>query len=167
MNQIENIELSYLAGLIDGDGSIIAQFVYHKDYKKTMPYEIRLTVQVTQLTKRRHHLEYLLQTIGEGSVRDRKKRNNKDQISDYVLVGPRAVSELLKMLVPYLRIKKKQAELVIRICEQLDNSADPAIFDQTLDLVDHVAALNDSKNRENTAQVVRDRIKKALDESSL
>lgn len=163
MKKISDLDLSYLAGVIDCDGSIIAQFVEHKDYRPENPYEIRLTVQVSQLTIRKWWLTEIFNTIGEGTVRDRKlpKEPNKhvSAMSDYVLVGVRPVSELLKMLVPFLKVKKKQANLVIRISEQLGNSNDPVIYDQTLDLVDQVASLNDSKNRTITAQVVRDRIK--------
>lgn len=83
-------------------------------------------------------------------------------MSDFVLNGPRPVSQLLTMLRPFLKIKQKQANLVIRICEQLPNSHDPNIYDQILDLVDQVAALNDSKNRKITAQVVRNRIRQGL-----
>ena len=159
MNQINDLDLSYLAGVIDCDGSIIAQFVYHKDYKQNNPYEIRLTVQVSQLTKRKWFLTEIRDKVGEGTVRDRKTSKINSNMSDFVLVGPRPVSEFLKMLKPFLKLKEKQANLVIRICEQLPNSDDPDIYNQTIDLVDQVASLNDSKKRTITAQVVRDRIK--------
>jgi hypothetical protein len=178
MNQISDVDLSYLAGVVDCDGSIIAQFVYHKDYNKKNPYEIRLTVQVSQLTKRKWFLTEIREKLGEGVVRDRQTSEKNEgcgyltgvpplggtpTMSDFVLVGPRPVSQFLKMLTPFLKLKKKQANLVIRICEQLANSHDPDIYNQTLDLVDQVASLNDSKNRTITAQVVRDRINQGLD----
>lgn len=171
MNKISDIDLSYLAGVIDSDGSIIAQFVYHKDYNKKNPYQIRLTVQISQLTKRKWFLKEIQDKVGEGTVRDRKPPASltNSNMSDFILVGPRPVSEFLKMLIPFLKIKTKQANLVIRITEQLTNSDDPIIYNQTIDLVDQVASLNDSKKRINglTGQVVRDRIKQGLNELSL
>ena len=173
MNKISDIDLSYLAGVIDSDGSIIAQFVYHplRSYNKKNPYEIRLTVQISQLTKRKWFLKEIQDKVGEGTVRDRKPPASltNSNMSDFILVGPRPVSEFLKMLIPFLKIKTKQANLVIRITEQLTNSDDPIIYNQTIDLVDQVASLNDSKKRINglTGQVVRDRIKQGLNELSL
>lgn len=46
-----------MAGFLEGDGAIVAQFVKGNDYK--MCYYIRLSVQFTQLKKRRVYLESL------------------------------------------------------------------------------------------------------------
>jgi hypothetical protein len=51
MKNLTTNDLIYLAGFLDGDGSIIAQLVSRKDYK--FKYQIRLTLQFTQLKKRR------------------------------------------------------------------------------------------------------------------
>nr|ALO63400.1 putative LAGLIDADG homing endonuclease [Carteria sp. SAG 8-5]ALO63402.1 putative LAGLIDADG homing endonuclease [Carteria sp. SAG 8-5] len=88
MNKFTPDQLLYLAGLIDGDGSIIAQLVSRKDY--TWEFQIRLTVQVTQLKKRRWFLEELQKEIGAGSVRDR------DTVSDYILTETSNVYKFLK-----------------------------------------------------------------------
>lgn len=160
MNTINEKDLIYLAGFVDGDGSIIAKFIFHKDYVKTRPYQISLTVQLTQNTKRRWLLEEIKNIIGEGNVTDRKSGN----VSDYCLVGPAAVAKFLKQIQPYLRLKQKQANLVIRITEQLPYSQDPEKFYELCKLVDHVSALNDSKSRTITADIVISRMKEALKE---
>ena len=171
MNQISDLDLSYIAGVIDCDGSIIAQFVYHKDYRPERPYEIRLTIQISQLKKRRWWLDKFVDIIGEGTVRDRPlpkdPKKHISAMSDYVLVGVRPVGELLKQLRPFFKSKNKQADLIIRITEQLAHSNDPAIYDQILDLVDQASNNNDSKKRTITAEVVRDRMRQGLNESSL
>jgi hypothetical protein len=167
MNTINEKDLIYLAGFVDGDGSIIAKFILHKDYVKTRPYQISLTVQVTQKTKRKWFLEEIKNIIGEGNVNDRKSGSffSLSKVSDYCLVGPAAVGKFLKQIQPYLRLKQKQANLVIRITEQLPYSQDPEKFYELCQLVDQVSALNDSKSRTITADIVISRMKEALKET--
>jgi hypothetical protein len=102
MKQLQQIDCIYLAGFLDGDGSIIAQLVSRHDYK--FKFQIRLTLQITQLKTRRWFLESLKDLVGAGYIRDR------DFISDYILVEPANVEKLLKQVQPFLRIKQKQAK---------------------------------------------------------
>lgn len=147
MKNINRDDLIYLAGLIDGDGSIVAQIVRRSDY--VYRFQIRCTVQITQLKKKRHFLEHIRNIIGYGIVRDR------GNISDYVLTETRCVYSFLKQLSPFLRMKKKQANLLLRIIEQLPSSKNSVLlFIELCRISDHVAQLNDSKKREITAEIV-------------
>ena len=152
MKTINKEDLLYLAGLIDGDGSIVAQIVRRPDY--VFRFQIRLTVQISQRKKRRHHLEDIRNTIAYGIVRDR------GDMSDYVLTDTKIVFHFLKQISPFLRIKKKQANLVIKIIEQLPSSKNSALlFVDLCRLADQVAELNDSKKREINAEVVANSLK--------
>lgn len=154
MKELQEKDLIYLAGFIDGDGSIFAQIVKKPDYKHK--FQIRVTLQLTQLTKRRWFLDKIQNLIGAGTVRER------GQISDYVLVEPANVAALLKQLKPFLIIKQKQANLVLRIIEQLPSTKDSLDkFLELCDFVDQVASLNDSKKRTNTAQTVKATLKRS------
>jgi hypothetical protein len=147
MNTISRDDLIYLAGLIDGDGSLIAQIVERRDYQ--FQFQIRLTVQITQRKKRKHFLQEVQQIIGAGTIRDR------GDISDYVLTEARLVYSFLKQLSPFLRMKQKQANLIIRILEQFPSSKKSAlVFVELCRISDQVAELNDSKGRTITADVV-------------
>lgn len=157
---METTDLAYLAGLIDGDGSIIAQFVPsggRHDYK--FKYQIRLTIQISQLKKRMWLLKQLQDMIGAGTIRvrssnSRASRSETEDMADFILVGP-PVESLLKQLQPYLKVKQKQANLVLKIAEQLPTSRQSAEGLVKLgQLVERVAALNDSKNRKITLAVV-------------
>lgn len=153
MKNINRDDLIYLAGLIDGDGSLVAQIVPRSDY--VYKYQIRCTVQVTQLKKRKHFLKDLQKIIGHGYVRDR------NDVSDYILTETRCVYSFLKQLAPFLRLKKKQADLILRIIEQLPSSKNsPVFFIELCRQSDQVAQLNDSKNRKFTAEVVEQEFKK-------
>jgi hypothetical protein len=152
MNIINRDDLIYLAGFIDGDGSIIAQMVRRKDY--VFRFQIRLAIQITQHKKRRHSLEDIRQIIGYGTIRDR------GNVSDYVITEARCVYSFLKQLSPFLRFKKRQANLVIRILEQLPSSKKSApLFIELCQIVDQVAELNDSKSRSITSQTVVSELK--------
>jgi hypothetical protein len=147
MKHLNQIDCIYLAGFLDGDGSIIAQLVFRQDYK--FKFQIRLTLQFTQLKKRRWFLEKFQALVGAGYIRDR------GLISDFVLVEPANVGKLLQQLQPFLRLKQKQANLVLKIIEQLPSSRDSQdSFLKLCRLVDQVAELNDTKKRKHTADSV-------------
>jgi len=69
INLITLFDLIYIAGFLDGDGAIIAQFVARDDYK--WKYQIHLSVQFSQHTKRSIYLSKLKDIIGAGSIRQR------------------------------------------------------------------------------------------------
>lgn len=143
-------QASYLAGFIDADGCILAQIVSRKDY--VLKFQIRVSVTCIQKMNQIHHLKHFESEIGKGTVRDRG-----DGIGEFAIVGHKNVFAFLKQITPYLRIKKKQANLVIRICEQLDlTKKNPQKFLELCDLVDQTSALNGSKKRFMTAQYVKD-----------
>lgn len=148
--QLSAIDLAYLAGFIDADGAIIAQLVYRKDY--VLKFQIRLTVQITQSTKRRWLLERFKQIIGAGTLRD---RNDRNKVSDWALVEAEQVTRLLTLLEPYLLVKKKQANIVLKIIEQLPTvRGSREKFCELCLLVDQVSELNDANKRKHTAASV-------------
>jgi hypothetical protein len=150
MKTLQEQDLIYLAGFIDADGSIIAQIVKKSDYR--FKYQIRLTFQVTQLTKRRWLLESFKELIGAGTIRTRKGGS----VSDYVLVEAANVAAILRQIRPFLRVKKKQADLVLRIIEQLPSAKESLEqFYQVCKLTDQVSSLNDSKVKTNTYESVK------------
>lgn len=143
------VQKAYIAGFLDGDGSIIAQFVRKNDY--ILGFQIRMSAHFIQKMKRIHFLQDLFNEIGLGVVRDRG-----DGIAEYNIVGAKTLEPFLKAILPYLRIKKKQANLVLKIIEQLPSTKNnQEKFLETCLLVDQVANLNDSKNRSITADVVK------------
>jgi hypothetical protein len=150
MNKLSLQQASYLAGFIDADGCIFAQIVKRDDY--FLKFQIRVSVLCVQKKDRSHLLLQFQSEIGKGTTRDRG-----DGISEFAIVGHKNVSEFLKQIIPFLRIKQKQAQLVMRICEQLDQTKkDPQKFLELCLLVDRIASLNDSRNRLNTLKTVKE-----------
>jgi hypothetical protein len=149
MNKLSIIQASYLAGFIDADGSIIAQIVSREDY--VLKFQVRLSILCIQKRNRIHLLKDFQSEIGKGTIRDRG-----DGIAEYAIVGHKNVSALLQQIQPYLRNKKKQANLILRICEQLNQiKNNPQKFLELCVLADQVAALNDSRNRTYTTETVK------------
>jgi len=147
------LQLAYIAGFLDADGSVLAQIVERKEY--IYHYQIRFTVSFVQKTKRKHFLMQLQKEIGNGTLRDRN-----DGISELALVGWQSVNPLLKQLQPVARIKLKQINLVLKIIEQLPlTKTSPEKFLELCYLTDQVAALNDSKSRTVCAKDVEKRFK--------
>ena len=147
------LQLAYIAGFLDADGSVLAQIVERKEY--IYHYQIRFTVSFVQKTKRKHFLMQLQKEIGQGSLRD-----DNDGISELAIVGWQSVNTFLKQLQPLVRIKLNQINLVLKIIEQLPlTKTSPEKFLELCYLTDQVAALNDSKNRRVAAKDVEKRFK--------
>lgn len=148
MNTLNTTQAAYLAGLIDGDGSIIAQLVSRKDY--ILKFQIRVSVLLVQKKERIHFLKQFQKEIGTGTVRDRG-----DGIAEFAVVGVNTVYPFLKQIQPFLRVKRKQANLVIQILEQLPLTKNsPEKFLDLCKLSDQVSRLNDSKHRTMTSETV-------------
>ncbi len=148
LKQLTSLDLAYFAGVVDGDGCVNAQIVRRHDY--LLKFQIRVTVTVFQKSIRHWFVLHLQKEIGSGTVRKRP-----DGMSEYALVSKSSVKEFLEAVLPYLRLKKKQAQLVIQIIENLSKSQDPQAFLKLCEMVDTIADLNDSKKRILRASVIR------------
>lgn len=139
-------ELAYLAGFLDGDGSILAQLVRREDYR--YKYQVRVSIQFFQKTKRHWSLEKIEKEIGG------KLRYRKDGMSELSIVGPTPVKTVLEQLLPYLRIKKNVAELVLSIIEASAKVKTRGDFLEVCKQVDKIAEHTDSKKRTITTETV-------------
>ena|SRR3989344_2555493 len=144
-------KLAYIAGFLDGDGCVMLQLVFRHDY--VFGYQIRASIVFYQKTKHRQFLEWLKHELEYGYIRDRK-----DGMTEYTIVGPKPVMELLGRLRPYLRLKKKHAALAIDIISKLPGgrAITPKILVKLAKKVDGFVELNYSKKRTNTSKEVID-----------
>lgn len=104
------VELAYLAGIVDGEGTISLRTVSNQAARRRWSW--RLTVLVTNNDFAL--LDWIAQTTGKGwiskSVRYRGKTN---PIGTWHESEPQRLIVLLENLMPYLIVKKPQAELVL------------------------------------------------------
>ena len=144
---MEETVLAYIAGFLDGDGSIFFQIVPRKDYRQK--FQIRSSIAFYQKTEYAEILDWLKKIFGAGYIRHRKTG-----ISDYTIVDSKEVYKILKLLQPYVRLKKKQVELGLEILSKLENKKSDEDFLEICKLVDKFKELNYSKKRTITHKIV-------------
>lgn len=115
MNKEDNQreEIAYIAGLIDGEGTIRMQkFIENKWNPKYTPSISFVNTNLEVINLVGEFLKAPPFTHASNSGFKRNKICYKVQKS-----GAKATVEPLQKLLPYLRIKKKQAELVLKYCK--------------------------------------------------
>ena len=140
MRDLSAEELAYLAGFLDGDGSINAQLVRRLDYR--LGYQIRVSVTFFQKSQRNWFFFKLKKQLGVGTLRIRN-----DNISEFALVGIQTVKPFLEKIQPYTELKKKQIEIILEICNKLSKNQSSEDFIQLCKKVDLLEDLNDSNKR--------------------
>ena len=115
-------DIAYIAGLIDGEGTIRMNAFKEKANwnPKYMPYIsfVNTNMEVIELVK-----EFLnAKTIIRHSPGDKGFKGNK-VCYKVQKSGPKSVIKPIETLLPYLRIKKPQAILVLEYCKKYDPTA--------------------------------------------
>jgi hypothetical protein len=143
---------AYIAGFQDGDGSIMAQLVYRKDYK--LGYQIRVSIVFYQKQSHSEILFWLKEQINYGYIRDRN-----DGMTEYTIVGMEEVAHVLQLLRPKLRLKKQLATDVLKLITKHPKKMTAIKLVELSKLVDNTAKFNYSKKRTNTSEVVEEFLK--------
>ena len=145
MRFMESTILAYIAGFLDGDGSIFFQIIPRKDYKQK--FAIRSSIAFYQKTKNVKILEWLKEQFGGvGYIRHRKTG-----MSDYTIVDSKEVQKILELLKPYVKLKSKHVNLGLEILDKISNKDD---FIEICKLVDKFKEINYSKKRTITYELV-------------
>jgi hypothetical protein len=149
MKKLTIEEKNYIAGFLDGDGSIFAQIVRGNDYK--YGFRIRVFIGFYQKQNKHWFMLKLKKLLGNyGSLRIRS-----DGVSELVITGVGAVKHVLSQLKNSLILKKKNANLILEIIEKKRKVSSRDEFIEVCKLVDRVAELNYSKNRLITSETVQ------------
>ena len=115
MGSQTNVELAYIAGFLDGDGSLMLQIKKRLDGRiglRFMP-----TICFYQDTRHEKTLYWIQERFDIGYV---SKRN--DGMSELRVNGYKRAATILKALVPYIRFKKIQSKALICACEILSST---------------------------------------------
>ena len=100
---------AYIAGFLDGDGSVRIQFQPRKN-----SFRVRAVISLAQKWGKEKELKWIRNQLGIGYIYQRK-----DRISELRIEGHEAVEKILKELKPYVLFKKKQVKLVLQILDIL------------------------------------------------
>lgn len=147
IEKITNEDKAYIAGFLDGDGSLLTQIV-KGSYK--YGFTIRYTIQFVQSKKNHNIMLWLKSRLNVGNVRIRK-----DDISEYAITGKYAVAMIIKVLLPYLKIKKELGYLILKIIEEDCNISCQQEFLHVCILVDSTLNFTYGKNRKINSLIVK------------
>ena len=146
---MSNEELAYIAGFLDGDGCVMAQLVRRKDY--IYGYQVRVSMVFYQKQNHQEILHWLKGKLKLGYIRQRN-----DGMAEYTIVGLKEVGQILRLLQPYLRLKKVLAGKVLELIRQHPKKMSPEELLRISHLVDETATFTYSKKRTNTSATIKD-----------
>jgi hypothetical protein len=132
---------SYVAGFLDGDGSIHLQLVKQKEYR--FGYYIRASISFSQSTSARQGLEQIQGLLGGGGY----LRDRGTGMSDLVITSRPVLLRVLQEVEPYVIFKREHVGRALSILPQLDRVRDPEVFLHLARQVDAFATLNYSKTK--------------------
>lgn len=148
MNHITPEQRAYIAGIIDGEGTISITGGMRRIDSRKKPYRgFNVTFRVSNTDTKL--MEWLLNTTGIGKVRPAKTtiwaNSNLKQL--YVWeVSTNGIRELLPSVIRYLVTKKRQAEITIlwlkRFSGRRGKNMTPEIFSRKMEVVREMMALN-------------------------
>ncbi len=130
------IDCAYIAGLIDADGAIMASIEQHLG--KKFGFRIRVVIKITQ--KNPEILQWIYKTLSVGYI-----AQNRSAI-DWVVKGQKEAEYILNLIIGYLKGKRKQAQIALKILRLEVNCHDNLL--RKAQLADAIGLLNvRSKNR--------------------
>ncbi|TSC76747.1 MAG: putative site-specific DNA endonuclease [Parcubacteria group bacterium Gr01-1014_29] len=135
---------AYLAGFLDGDGSIVATL--ERYHSKRFPYRVRIKVNLTQHARHKDKLVLMQKALdGLGVIRVNKRKD----LAELVIQNRSHVQAVLERLVPYLLIKKDQANLALEVLKGMGSNEkhkpstlSERAYIRTLSLVQEIRGLN-------------------------
>jgi len=107
------INLAYVAGFLDGDGSLMLQVKKRKDGNKSK-FRFMPTICFYRDSRHEEHLYWIRELFNIGYI---SKRN--DGMTELRINGYEQVSNITKSLLPYIKFKKIQASALQKACEIL------------------------------------------------
>ena len=106
---------AYLAGLVDGDGCIMATIERHSE--KKFGFRVRVEFKITQ--KDDKLLKDLVREFKIGCVsRNRRKSDINYSTHDWIVRTKADVSFILEYIKPYVQTKNKQIDIALKILQR-------------------------------------------------
>ncbi len=134
------IQKAYIAGFLDGDGSIYVRLKPNSTYK--YGFQVAPYVVLFQSQKSQKDFEKICSLIGLGYLRIRK-----DGILEYIISRKKAIYSFLKIVKPFVILKKEQINLTLKILNKKESVKNKNDFQKIMNLIDRFRKLNYSKKR--------------------
>ena len=131
---------AYLAGFLDGDGSIYVRLKPNPTYR--YGFQVAPYIVLFQSQKDQKKFEGVFELIGFGHLRIRN-----DGILEYIISRNEELGRFLEMVKPFLILKKDQANLMLKILATKKKVKSEKDFARLAQLIDRFRDLNYSKRR--------------------
>ena len=131
---------AYIAGFLDGDGSIYVRLKPNPTYR--YGFQVAPYIVLYQSQKSRDEFERICSLIGSGHLRVRS-----DGILEYIVERAGPLKELLRMVKPFVLLKRKQVNLMTEILDKKERVKSKEDFAALASLIDRFRELNYSKKR--------------------
>ena len=112
---VKETDRAYIAGFLDGDGSLMLQLKKRSDSKRAIRF--MATICFYQDTRHEKTLSWIKKVLGIGYISRRK-----DGMTELRVNGYEQIRNILKSLSPYIRFKKPQASMLLKACEILSET---------------------------------------------
>ncbi|MHB8416079.1 MAG: LAGLIDADG family homing endonuclease [Acidiferrobacteraceae bacterium] len=134
------VDAAYVAGFLDGDGSIHFQLVRQEGYR--FGFYARATLSLSQSTPARSVLQEMQALIGGGYVRDRGTG-----MSDLVITSRPLLIRTLEEVRPYVRVKHVHVRTALALLAAMRPRCSAEEFLDIARRIDRFATLNYSKTK--------------------
>ena len=131
---------AYLAGFLDGDGSIYVRLKPNPTYR--YGFQVAPYIVLFQSQKDRKNFERVCSLINLGYLRVRK-----DGILEYIIGKKDGLQKFLQIVKPFVILKRGQVNLMLKVLEQKEKVRDKKDFQKLMILIDRFRNLNYSKKR--------------------
>ena len=140
MKVFSSTQQAYIAGFLDGDGSIYVRLKPSAEYR--YGFQIAPYVVLFQSKKELKKFKQVCDLIDLGYFRERN-----DGMVEYTIGREGAIRTFLEMVKPYLIMKREQASLMLEILDKKAKVKDRNDFHVLMKMIDRFGELNYSKKR--------------------
>jgi len=155
-SQSKKIELAYIAGFLDGDGSLMLQLKKRSDSKRAIRF--MATICFYQDTRHGKTLYWIKEVLGIGYI---SKRN--DGMTELRINGYKQIRNILKSLLPYIRFKKLQSHALLKACEILSGTKFQKLTKKQLTKLIDLILVIQSENYVTKRKKTKSELQKILD----
>ncbi len=125
MGSRSKTNLAYIAGFLDGDGSLMLQIKKRKDGK--LKYRFMCTICLYQDRRHEKTLIWMQELFNAGYVSRRS-----DGITELRINGYKQVKKIISLLLPFIRLKKIQAVSLLKASKLLSKKTGSALTEKHL-----------------------------------
>ena len=137
---ISSTQKAYLAGFLDGDGSIYVHLKPNPSYR--FGFQIAPYIVFFQSQKEKEKFQKICDLVQLGHIRERK-----DGILEYIVNKQEAIRKFIDWVQPYVILKKQQVALMTEILNKKQSINNYRDFQELAKLIDKFREINYSKKR--------------------